>query len=68
MKNIYVLIKNDYNCEIGEKIKIYLNLEDAIKASKIHKEAYVEIFEKSIYSEDYVTTYCYYKNGEYVDI
>ena len=62
MKYLYVLIKN----ESYEEMSIFIDKESAIKASKIFKNARVEIFKisSSEYDFEYKPIYSYYKNGK----
>ena len=68
MKYIYVLIKNDDD-DILNRITVFLDKESAIKASKIFKNSFVEIFETASfeYNTGYKPIYSHYKNGEIED-
>ena len=61
MEYVYALI---YGGE-WEDVEIILNQDDAINASKKHPKLSVAIFKKK--NNGYVPSYCYYRDGEYVD-
>jgi len=62
MDFIYLLV-ND-GCE-WEDIVVYLSKDVAIEKSKRHPSVRVEIFSRNNNNE-YIPTYNYYKNGEYI--
>jgi hypothetical protein len=61
MEFVYLLLGG---CE-WEDMTIVLNLDDAINLSKKYPKLSVAIFKKD--TNGYVPSYCYYRNGEYVD-
>ena len=62
MDYIYVLINDGSE---WEDLAIILSKEDAIKESKIHPKARLEIFGKND-KQKYTPTYNFYMNGEYI--
>lgn len=58
---IYLIIKYD-NSDWDEQL-IILNKDDAISYSLKHKDARIEIFQKSEDNNTFIPTYSYYRDG-----
>ena len=63
MDFVYVLIYEDE----WEDMVILLSEEEAVNESKKHPYARVEIFGKNKKSGGYISTYNYYKNGDFIE-
>jgi hypothetical protein len=61
MELVYALLAG---CEWEDMI-IILDKDDAINLSKKYPKLSVAIFKKD--TNGYVPSYCYYRNGEYID-
>lgn len=65
MQFLYVLV---CDAQEWEDMELYDSEEAAIAASKKHPSMRVEVFKKETPDGSYLPMYCFYRNGELIDV